>query len=166
MAYIYKIVNDINGKIYIGKTNLSLQERFEDHIRSSKRPSIENRPLYSAFNKYGIEHFTIEAVEEVLPEDASNREIYWIEQYQSYHNGYNATYGGDGRTLIDYKKVLELFDTTDLTIPQIAEVMCCHKDSVKNILDNYRDENIITERVEKSRQSGQFKGMRVKMHRN
>ena len=29
MSYIYKITNDINDKVYIGKTNLSIQERFK-----------------------------------------------------------------------------------------------------------------------------------------
>ena len=29
MAYIYKIVNDINGKIYIGKTSNTVEERFK-----------------------------------------------------------------------------------------------------------------------------------------
>jgi hypothetical protein len=29
MAYIYKITNDINGKIYIGKTLLTVEQRFK-----------------------------------------------------------------------------------------------------------------------------------------
>ena len=29
MAYIYKIENDINGKIYIGKTELTIEKRFK-----------------------------------------------------------------------------------------------------------------------------------------
>jgi group I intron endonuclease len=28
MSYIYKITNDINEKVYVGKTNISLKERF------------------------------------------------------------------------------------------------------------------------------------------
>ena len=28
MAYIYQIVNDINGKIYVGKTEFSIEKRF------------------------------------------------------------------------------------------------------------------------------------------
>lgn len=27
MAYIYKITNDVNGKIYIGKTEFSIEKR-------------------------------------------------------------------------------------------------------------------------------------------
>ena len=29
MAYIYKITNDINQKIYIGKTEFSVEKRFK-----------------------------------------------------------------------------------------------------------------------------------------
>lgn len=61
MSFIYKITNQINGKSYIGKTNLvSVQERFKEHIYDSKRTRMEKRPLYSAMNKYGSENFKIE----------------------------------------------------------------------------------------------------------
>ena len=46
--------------------------------------------------KYGIEHFTIEAIEECPINILSEREKYWISEFDSYHNGYNATLGGDG----------------------------------------------------------------------
>lgn len=74
MASIYKITNKINNKVYIGKTNNSIQQRFKEHIRDSKKHS--NRPLYRAFNKYGIDNFTISMVEECNPEVAAEREIY------------------------------------------------------------------------------------------
>ena len=54
MAYIYVIKNDINDKVYIGKTQKSIQERFKKHIQDSKRKCCEKRPLYNAINKYGI----------------------------------------------------------------------------------------------------------------
>ena len=65
MAYIYKITNDINGKSYIGKTEKNnIQERWKDHLIDYKKRRTEKRPLYSAMNKYGIEHFHIEQIEE------------------------------------------------------------------------------------------------------
>ena len=64
MAYIYKISNDINNKVYIGKTNQTIKERWHQHCSDSKdRVLYEKRPLYSAMNKYGIEHFKIEEIE-------------------------------------------------------------------------------------------------------
>ena len=55
MAYIYKITNDINDKIYIGKTNFSIEKRFQEHCKDAFRKRNEKRPLYNAMKKYGIE---------------------------------------------------------------------------------------------------------------
>lgn len=99
MAYIYKITNDINDKIYIGKTELSIERRFRQHCNDSKRERCEKRPLYNAMNKYGIEHFHVELIEET--NSPNEREMYWIEFYNSYHEGYNATLGGDGSAYLE-----------------------------------------------------------------
>ncbi len=107
MAYIYKIVNDINEKIQIGKTEFSIEKRFKEHCRDRVKENCNNRPLYRAMNKYGIEHFHIELIEKT--DNPEEREIYWINYYNSYHNGYNATLGGDGRKSIDYDEVVRVY---------------------------------------------------------
>lgn len=84
MSIIYKITNDINGKVYIGKTEFSIEKRFNEHYRDAYKPSKEKRPLYSAMRKYGINHFHIEVIEECSSEEVSQRETYWIEYYDSY----------------------------------------------------------------------------------
>ena len=101
MAKIYIITNDINEKSYIGWTSLSLEERLKNHIKDSKNRKYEKRPLYSAMNKYGADKFHIKLIEET--DTPQERERYWIEQYNSYHYGYNATKGGDGKSLIDFE---------------------------------------------------------------
>lgn len=138
MAYIYIITNDINDKVYIGKTNFSIEKRFQEHCNDSTKHRKEKRPLYNAMRKYGIEHFHIKQIEEVSAEDASKRETYWINKFDSYNNGYNATLGGDGKTRLNYKKILNLFDTTSLSQTEIANQCHCSKDSVKNIVSEYR----------------------------
>ena len=111
MAYIYKIVNNINGKIYIGKTSNTVEERFKEHIQDSKKERCEKRPLYDAMNKYGIENFRIEQIEEVKNDEvASEREQFWINQLRTYIgfidcNGYNATLGGDSKRYYDYQEI-------------------------------------------------------------
>lgn len=55
-------------------------------------------------NKYGIENFKVECLEEVDNDILSDREIYWIHELQSYKDGYNATKGGDGKIIYDYKE--------------------------------------------------------------
>ena len=105
MAFIYVITNNINGKQYVGKTNGTIQSRFETHIKDSKKRRCEKRPLYSAMNKYGAEHFSVEELEECSPEEAPEREAYWIDKLNTYHYGYNATRGGDGKQLYNYKQI-------------------------------------------------------------
>lgn len=111
MAFIYKITNDINQRIYIGMTERTIKERFKEHCQEYKRERAEKRPLYSAMKKYGIEHFHVELVEET--DNPEEREQYWIEFYNSYKEGYNATLGGDGRSHInqdEIEKILEAYN--------------------------------------------------------
>ena len=131
MAYIYQIVNDINQKIYIGKTEFSIEKRFKEHCSDAFRERNEQRPLYAAMRKYGIEHFYIELIEETdKPEE---REIYWIENKQSFKNGYNATIGGDGKRYIDYDLVIATYQQVK-EIKKTAEILNIHPDSVSKIL--------------------------------
>ena len=109
MPYIYKITNDINGKIYIGKTMNSIEKRWKEHCNDYQKKRYEKRPLYSAMNKYGLKHFHIEQIEKCNDKDINEREKYWIEYYGSFKNGYNATTGGDGKSYIDYDLVVALY---------------------------------------------------------
>lgn len=105
MGYIYKITNTINNKVYIGKTELIPPEkRWDQHKKDCRKHKNEKRPLYDAMNKYGIENFCFEVIEET--NDACEREKYYIEKYRSYvgfndSNGYNATLGGDGKPYLE-----------------------------------------------------------------
>ena len=109
MAYIYKITNQINGKVYIGKTLNTKERRWKEHCGDFTTERCRNRPLYRAMNKYGIENFTIEEIEECSPEAVNEREKYWIEQYGSFKRGYNATVGGDGKQYVDYDLICSLY---------------------------------------------------------
>lgn len=105
MGYIYIIKNKINDKVYIGKTNLSIEKRFKQHTKECRKPRCEKRPLYAAMLKHGIDNFYIECLEET--QNTSQREQYWISYYKSYQNGYNATLGGDGTKYVDKTKVIQ-----------------------------------------------------------
>ena len=92
MAHIYKITNILNNKIYIGKTeHIDPIKRWKEHIKDSKRERNKNRPIYKAINKYGVENFSFEILEET--DKPEQQEIYYISLYDSYKNGYNATIG-------------------------------------------------------------------------
>lgn len=151
MPYIYKIVNDINDKIYVGKTLQTIEKRFKEHCDDSKKIRCEKRPLYDAMNKYGIEHFHIEQIEECSLETINNREIYWINKLNSYHNGYNATLGGEGKVRVNYKKAYELW-LKGFNLKTIAEQLNCTAETIKKILVtfNVTDEDIQKRKVETS----------------
>ena len=134
MPYIYKIENDINQKLYIGKTVKSLEERFKEHCKDSQREKMSNRPLYAAMRKYGTEHFHISLIEESSAEDLNDREIYWINYYNSYHYGYNATHGGDGKILYDYSVVYEAYKQNDCNCNKTASALNMIPETVSKIV--------------------------------
>lgn len=137
-GYIYKITNKVNNKVYIGQTRYTIESRWRQHC---KNYNFEHRPqpLYKAFEKYGLDNFTVETIEEVQVEKLDEREMYWIAYYDSFKNGYNATLGGQGgKTLIwtddkyedirtlylsgfTCKKISELYNVSRWTIEQILK---------------------------------------------
>ena len=134
MAYIYKITNDINNKIYIGQTNCTLAQRLNQHYSDSKKLHRKNRPLYQAINKYGIENFSIELIEET--DNPLEREVYWIEYYGSFKNGYNATMGGSGKRYLDYDLIVSTYNQLQ-NINKVAELLNVDTSSISNILNIY-----------------------------
>ena len=90
--------------------------------------------------KYGPEHFWIEEIEKCSREVLSEREVYWTDYYSGYTKGYNGTKGGDGRFYLDHSKILELYDTTQLTSAEIAERCNCERTQVRNIIIAERGE--------------------------
>lgn len=131
-GYIYKITNLINGTLYIGKTVDTIKERWNQHKSESCKERAKNRPLYRAINKYGIENFTIEVIEEVDIKELSKREIYWIGYYDTYNNGYNATLGGDGAILYDYNLIIDLIQQNCRT-EEICSILGCCPDVVRMV---------------------------------
>ena len=132
-GYIYKITNKINEKIYIGKTLQPIYMRFKEHCKDAFRDRNEKRPLYAAMRKYGTESFEIELIEEISIDRLSEREMYWIEKYDSYHNGYNATRGGDGKQLYDYQAIIQGFLSGKLIKELAVEFECC-EDTISQAL--------------------------------
>lgn len=131
MAYIYQITNQINGKIYIGKTERTIQERWREHCEDYLRERCYDRPLYRAMRKYGLSNFTIELLEET--DNPEEREIFWIEQKGSFKHGYNATMGGDGKKYIDYDLVVATYKNSGI-IKETAKILGICEDTVHKIL--------------------------------
>lgn len=94
MGCIYMITNKINNEKYIGQT-LNFIKRKKDHICNSKNDKISTH-LYLAMKKYGIDNFIFEILENNIDkDDLDNKEIFYIEKFNTFHNGYNMTVGGE-----------------------------------------------------------------------
>jgi group I intron endonuclease len=96
MYSIYKIENVVTKKVYIGKTKLDIQERFNQHISSSQMG--DDTHFYNSLRKHGKDSFQLYLIEDNILDNtqANEREIYHINEFNSFHDGYNSTIGGDG----------------------------------------------------------------------
>jgi group I intron endonuclease len=99
---VYKIVNLVNGKIYIGKS-LRLKYRWKQHLWKLKNKTHANKHLQSAFDKYTNVNFWFEILEYCSKENVCEREMFYINKHQSYNPkfGYNKTKGGEGLKATD-----------------------------------------------------------------
>lgn len=99
---VYKIINLVNNKIYIGKTSHNLLKRFNAHKTAARKKNPKDySKIHRALNKYGFENFRIEQMEKFdLESDCKEAEIKYIAMYKSRNNdiGYNITKGGDGNS--------------------------------------------------------------------
>lgn len=94
---IYRATNNINGKVYIGKTIKSLRSRISEHKSDINRGQIFY--FQRALIKYGFDNFTWDVLDETNSLDELNRlEIQYIDTYDSKNKdkGYNIADGGMG----------------------------------------------------------------------
>ena len=96
MGVIYKIVNHINNKIYIGRDK-----------HNNPKYMGSGKLLHLAYEKYGIENFHKEIIEECSDSMLDDRERFWIKELraQDHSIGYNIADGGHNDfTMNDYVK--------------------------------------------------------------
>lgn len=131
MAFIYKITNDINDKVYIGMTTRSIECRWKEHLRHS------SQLIDAAIQQLGKEHFKIEIIEECSEEEVDDKEVYWIKFYNSYEEGYNVTLGGRDKKMIMTNRVNEVLEwwNKGLTINRIVKETGLSVETVRGYLN-------------------------------
>lgn len=138
-AYIKKDTNEI---VYIGRTNNIERRRKEHEIyepQEKTRPHY-NYPLSKGIRKNGLESYECKIIEDNLTyEESLNREIYWIDFYNTFKdkNKYNYTPGGECITepvysediieevrclLKDKTPYKQIQDRTNLSLSHISEI--------------------------------------------
>lgn len=92
---IYKILNKINGMMYVGKST-DMEKRWKRHLYLLKAGKDSCKYLQSAWNKYGFDNFQFGIIEETSLEKLDEKEVFYINKYDTHYtkNGYNISYGG------------------------------------------------------------------------
>lgn len=137
--YIYKLEFE-DGSVYIGKTLVTVEDRYTFHRSLMKRGKHHSKKLQKAYDKYGEP--TVTTIEEVaIGADIDVREQYWISHYDSYNNGLNCTPGGgkyygqnNKYSESDYVAAVCLLANTDMTIREISEELDVTHGVVQSIM--------------------------------
>lgn len=132
---IYLITNKINNKKYVGQTMFTTRQRFLEHINYAKNGNINHMPLAYAIRKYGAENFIIEELCRCKQEGLDKKEQFYIQKYDTFHNGYNATLGGSNgpKVDIDLKEMVDLYHKLK-SARKVAEYFGVDKDAICNRL--------------------------------
>lgn len=146
MVGIYAIVNKVNGKMYIGQS-VNITSRWKNHRKTSRNDNDKgyHYPLYRAIRKYGLENFDFIILEVCSEEELDNKEIYWIDFYDTVNKdkGYNLLGGGGGgnagRTLTqeEVDEIYQLLLETNMKQEDIAAEFNVTHPTISNINTGY-----------------------------
>jgi len=100
---IYCVHCILTGKKYIGQTIQKIQYRINDHFCRSSNSQYK---FHRAIKKYGKNNFIYGVIEECDFSVINDREMYWINVFDTFKNGYNSDTGGmNGRLLSKETKI-------------------------------------------------------------
>ena len=110
-GWIYLITNNLTGQLYVGQTCQGLKRRFYQHCNYYG----QNSKLDIDIQLLGKENFIIEEIEEIIVDTEEEywdiidqKEVYWIEYYNTYKSDfhYNQTIGGNDVCINERKPVI------------------------------------------------------------
>lgn len=113
----------VNGKKYIGQTKRKLEKRIKEHVRDTKKYSYVK--FYRSAIKHGWNNYVWGIVEECEVNLLDEREIYWINYFDSLKNGYNSTIGGEGGINPDtYKSFIIMSPSGEIVSGKNSKEFC------------------------------------------
>ena len=86
---VYKITNTITGDFYIGSSN-DIKRRWVEHKKPSVWNKHPNNQMYLDMQKYGVDKFVFEVIEEVEADSLKVIEQQFIETLKPTYNDRNA----------------------------------------------------------------------------
>lgn len=92
---IYAFKNLTTNEYYIGQAT-NMRGRTFKHLGLLNKGEHYNKHLQNSWNKYGEKNFELFIVEKCDISLLNEKEIYFINFYDSLNNGFNQTVGGDG----------------------------------------------------------------------
>ena len=107
---IYKIENTITGKIYIGQTTsprgfngrydykgIGIERVYNYSLNKARHGADYNQHLFRSMEKHGLDAFVVDEIFDTADnkDELNEKERYYIEQFNSFKNGYNRSIGGD-----------------------------------------------------------------------
>lgn len=95
MSGIYIIKNIKNNKCYIGSSS-NIRGRIWMHKNMLKNNKHHSSYLQNSYNKYGMNNFTFQTIEECSIEKLIEREQYWIDNNNSQYNICKIAYSTTG----------------------------------------------------------------------
>ena len=134
------IRNKINDKKYIGQS-IDIWYRYRNHLSESYNQNCNktayNMAIHKAIRKYGKNNFEVIVLEECSEDKLDEREIYWIDYYDTFNDGYNQTIGGDSFVQrIDRDNIYRLWDDGN-SISEIHKITGHSKHNIIYILEGY-----------------------------
>lgn len=135
MIGIYKFTSKTTGMSYIGQS-IHIEKRYQEHLHEINN---KNSKWYQALKEQGIDNFEFSILEICEPFQLDEKEIYWIEKYDSYLNGYNSTPGGSSK----YYNPQPIYEAWDegLSPSEIAKKLNIGTSCVYYNLINYKNYN-------------------------
>ncbi len=128
---IYKATNVATGEVYIGATTISLHERINDHY--NKATKNYGHKFQNAIREYGFESFIWEQIDTgINTDELALKEKYYIQKFDSFHNGYNSDRGGGFKKTIYQYNLTGKLESTFQSLEEASKSSSISEESISH----------------------------------